>query len=74
MYLATIADSNQTLDMPVIIMEKWKKTIKLEFNPFVLHNLEPNVPQEIPLFIRNQYSVIARKKSKTTAIISIVKI
>ena len=30
-----------------------------------------NVPQEIPFFIRNQYSVIARKKSKTTAIISI---
>ena len=33
-----------------------------------------NVPQEIPFFIRNQYSVIASKKSKTTAIISRVKI
>ena len=33
-----------------------------------------NVPQEIPFFIQNQYSVIARKKSKTPAIISRVKI
>ena len=33
-----------------------------------------NVPQEIPFFIRNQYFVIARKKSKTAAIISRVKI
>ena len=32
------------------------------------------VPQEIPFFIRNQYSVIASKKSKTTAIISRIKI
>ena len=41
------------------------------FNPFVLPNLEPKCA---PFFIRNQYSVIARKKSKTTAIISTVKI
>ena len=33
-----------------------------------------NVPQEIPFFIRNQYSAIARKKSNTTAIIVRVKI
>ena len=31
-------------------------------------------PQEIPLFIRNQYSDIARKRSNTTAIIVRVKI
>ena len=28
-----------------------------------------NVPQEIPFFIRNKYSAIARKRSNTTAII-----
>ena len=33
-----------------------------------------NVPQEIPFFIRNQYSAIARKKSNTAAIIVRVKI
>ena len=33
-----------------------------------------NVPQEIPFFIRNQYSAIARKRSNTTAIIVRVKI
>ena len=33
-----------------------------------------NVPQEIPFFIWNQYSAIARKRSNTTAIIVRVKI
>ena len=33
-----------------------------------------NVPQEIPFFIQNQYSAIARKRSNTTAIIVRVKI
>ena len=33
-----------------------------------------NVPPEIPFFIRNQYSAIARKRSNTTAIIVRVKI
>ena len=38
------------------------------------HFWNQNVPREIQLFIRNQYSVIARKRSNTTAIIVRVKI
>ena len=33
-----------------------------------------NVPHEIPFFIRNQYSVVARMRSNTTTIILRVKI
>ena len=37
-------------------------------------NWRQNVPQEIPFFIRNQYSAIARMRSNTTAIIVRVKL
>ena len=55
-------------------IDEWLKINKLSLTLSYSPIWNQNVPQEIPFFIRNQYSVIARKKSKTTAIISRVKI
>ena len=47
------------------IVMKHLVSLTLSYSPI----RKQNVPQEIPFFIQNQYSVIAHKKSKTPAII-----